>query len=393
MHDGIIKNRKQREMRKEVLYKNGQVVVWDFTLAEADVRVSKGRIMEIAPHGCLNDSEGETDIAGMILAPGLIDMHIHGCAGVDFSVEPDTAACLTRMSEYLHSRGVAAFAPAAMTLPYETLCGLMGRYRSAAVTPLPGAAVAGIYLEGPFLSAEKCGAQAPKNILPPDIAKLRELYRESGENIRIACVAPEVDGALCFIAQAKEFCRVSAAHTAADYETMHRATGAGITGASHLYNGMNGVHHREPGGAAALLESGAFCELICDGVHVHPAIVRMTYRLIGAERLCLISDAMAATGMGDGTFSLGGQRVMVKGDEARLADGTLAGSVTDVLQGFYNAIDFGIPPLDALRAATLNPARALGIDNVLGSIAVGKSARMNLLDRNYRLIRTIERGE
>ena len=376
-----------------MLYKNGQVVLWNFTLTEADVRVSKGRIMEIAPHGCLTDSEGETDIAGMILAPGLIDMHIHGCAGVDFSAEPDTAACLTRMSEYLHSRGVAAFAPASMTLPYETLCDLMGRYRSAAVNPLPGAAAAGIYLEGPFLSAAKCGAQEPQNILPPDIGKLRELHRQSGENIRVACVAPEADGALVFIAQAKEFCRVSAAHTAADYETMRRAIQAGITDATHLYNGMNAIRHREPGGAAALLQSRAFCELICDGIHVHPAIVRMTYRLIGPERLCLISDAMAATGMGDGIFSLGGQRVTVKGNEARLADGTLAGSVTDVLQGFYNAIDFGIPPLDALRAATLNPARALGIDNVLGSIAVGKSARMNLLDRNYRLIRTIERGE
>ena len=330
-----------------MLYKNGQVVLWNFTLNEADVRVSKGRIMEIAPHGCLTDSEGETDIAGVILAPGLIDMHIHGCAGVDFSAEPDTAACLTRMSEYLHSRGVAAFAPASMTLPYETLCDLMGRYRSAAVNPLPGAAAAGIYLEGPFLSAAKCGAQEPQNILPPDIGKLRELHRQSGENIRVACVAPEADGALNFIAQAKEFCRVSAAHTAADYETMRRAIQAGITDATHLYNGMNAIRHREPGGAAALLESRAFCELICDGIH----------------------------------------------DEARLADGTLAGSVTDVLQGFYNAIDFGIPPLDALRAATLNPARALGIDNVLGSIAVGKSARMNLLDRNYRLIRTIERGE
>ena len=372
-----------------MLYKNGQVVLWNFTLTEADVRVSKGRIMEIAPHGCLTDREGSTDIGGMILAPGLIDMHIHGCAGVDFSTEPDTTACLTRMSEYLHSRGVAAFAPASMTLPYAALCDLMRRYRSAAVNPLPGAAAAGIYLEGPFLSAAKCGAQEPQNILPPAIEKLRELHRESGEAIRVACVAPEAAGGLDFIAQAKTFCRVSAAHTAADYETMRRAIRAGITGATHLYNGMNGMHHREPGGAAALLESGAFCELICDGVHVHPAMVRMTHRLIGPERMCIISDAMAATGMGDGAFSIGGQPVTVKGNEARLADGTLAGSVTDVLQGFYNAMDFGIPPLDALRAATLNPARALGIDNVLGSIAVGKSARLNLLDRHFRLIRPI----
>ena len=371
-----------------MLYKNGQVVLWNFTLTEADVRVSKGRIMEIAPHGCLTDREGSTDIGGMILAPGLIDMHSHGCAGVDFSTEPDTT-CLTRMSEYLHSRGVAAFAPASMTLPYAALCDLMRRYRSAAVNPLPGAAAAGIYLEGPFLSAAKCGAQEPQNILPPAIEKLRELHRESGEAIRVACVAPEAAGGLDFIAQAKTFCRVSAAHTAADYETMRRAIRAGITGATHLYNGMNGMHHREPGGAAALLESGAFCELICDGVHVHPAMVRMTHRLIGPERMCIISDAMAATGMGDGAFSLGGQPVTVKGNEARLADGTLAGSVTDVLQGFYNAMDFGIPPLDALRAATLNPARALGIDNVLGSIAVGKSARLNLLDRHFRLIRPI----
>lgn len=372
-----------------MLYKNGLTVLPDFTLAEADVRVSKGRIMEIVPRGSLSDSEGEADIAGQILAPGLVDMHIHGCRGMDFSSEPDTAACLAAMSEYLYSRGIVAFAPASMTMPYDELCALMTRYQKATVNPFLGATPVGIYLEGPFLSAAKCGAQPPEWIQRPDIGKFDELYRRSGENIRVVCVAPEVEGALPFIEQAARVCRVSAAHTAADYETMRRAIEAGISDATHLYNGMNPMSHRQPNGAAALLESGAFCELICDGLHVHPAVVRLTFRLIGADRLCLISDAMAATGLGDGAFRLGSQPVRVQGNEARLADGTIAGSVTDLWQGFRNAIAFGIPPLDALRAVTLNPARALGIDDRLGSIAVGKSARLILLDEAFHFVTSI----
>lgn len=372
-----------------MLYKNGLTVLPDFTLAEADVRVSKGRIMEIVPRGSVTDSGGEVDIAGRILAPALVDMHIHGCGGVDFSSEADTAACLTVMSKYLYSRGIAAFAPAAMTMPYEKLCALMTRYQKATVNPQTGAIPVGIYLEGPFFSAAKCGAQPADWIQPPDIGKFNKLYRLSGESIRVVCVAPEAEGALDFIGQAARICRVSAAHTAADYETMCHATETGISNATHLYNGMNPISHREPNGAAALLESGAFCELICDGLHVHPAVIRLTYRLIGADRLCLVSDAMAATGLGDGQFMLGSQHVQVRGSEARLADGTIAGSVTDLWQGFRNAIQFGIPPLDALRAVTLNPARALGIDDRLGSIAVGKSARLILLDEDFNLIKQL----
>lgn len=373
-----------------MLYKNGLTVLPDFTLAEADVRVSKGRIMEIVPRGSISDSESEIDISGRILAPGFIDMHIHGCCGSDFSSDTDTSACLDKMSEFLHSRGIVAFAPAAMTLPHDELSLLMTRYQKATVNPRSGAIPAGIYLEGPFLSVEKCGAQPPEYIQPPDFGEFSELYRLSGENIRVACVAPEIDGAIEFIGQAAEVCRVSAAHTAANYDTMLGAIKAGITNATHLYNGMNSITHREPNGAAALLESDVFCELICDGTHVHPAIVRMTYKFIGRDRLCIISDALSAAGLGDGEFKLGGQNVFVSGCQARLADGTLAGAVATVQDGFRNAIEFGIPPLDALRAVTINPARALGIDNALGSIAVGKSARMILLDENFNFIGNVD---
>ena len=362
-----------------MLYKNGTVVMPDFTLKEADVRVSKGIILEIVPPGAVSDGEGEIDLHGDILAPGFVDMHIHGCAGVDFSSDSDTAGCLETMSRYLGSRGVAAFAPAAMTMPYEALCALMERYRSASLNPMSGAALAGIYLEGPFLSKEKCAAQPVEDIIPPDIGKLRELQKRSGESIRVACVAPEAEGAMAFIREASAICRVSAAHTAAGYDVGVKAVKAGVTHATHLYNAMNDVTRREPGIAAALLESGCFCELICDGIHIHPAVIRLTYRLVGAERLCLVSDGMAATGLGEGEFWLGKQKVTVKGHEARLPGGSLAGAVTDIRTAFFNAVAFGIPPLDALRAATLNPARALGIDDTLGTIEVGKSARLQRL--------------
>ena len=364
-----------------MLYKNGWVVTPDFMLREADVRVSKGIVVEILPPGAVSDDEGETDLRGNVLAPGFIEMHIHGCAGVDYSSDPETAACLKTMSRYLASRGVAAFAPTAMTMDYRELCSLMERTRAVSENPLPGAALAGVYLEGPFLSKEKCAAQPPEHIIPPDIAKLRELQRLSGENIRIACVAPEAEGAEDFIREAAKICRVSAAHTAADYDEGKRAVGAGVSCATHLYNAMNDITRRQPGCAAALLESGCFCELICDGVHLHPSVIRLTYRIAGAERLCLVSDAMAAAGLGDGVFSLGPRKVTVRGERAELDNGSLAGSVTDVRGAFFKAVEFGIPTLDALRAATLNPARALGIDNALGTVEAGKSARLNVLDR------------
>lgn len=372
-----------------MLYKNGFTVLPNFTLAEADVRVSKGIIMEIVPRGSIIDREGEIDISGKILAPGFIDMHIHGCVGADFSSDGNTTSCLAKMSEFLKSQGIAAFAPAAMTMPYNELCKLTVRYQKAAVNPYSGAIPVGIYLEGPFLSAEKCGAQLPDCIQPPDIGKLRELNRLSGDNIRMVCVAPEVKGALDFIPQAAQICRVSAAHTAADYNTMNRAVENGITNATHLYNGMNPIFHREPNGAAALLESDAFCELICDGIHVDPVIIRLTHKLIGRDRMCIVSDAMAATGLGDGKFKLGETDVFVSDNLARLADGTIAGSAITIRDSLKNAIDFGMPPMDALRAVTINPARALGIENRLGSIAVGKMAKLILLDEKFNFVGNI----
>ena len=362
-----------------MLYKNGYIVTRDFTVERADVRVSKGIITDILPPGVLSDDEGETDLCGEVLAPGFVDMHIHGCMGADFSSEPDTYACLEKMSVYLHSRGVAAFAPAAMTMPYEKMCRLMEHYRTASQNPPSGAALAGVYLEGPFLSAKRCAAQPPEYILEPDISKLHELNRRSGENIRVACVAPEADGAEDFIIEAAAFCRVSAAHTNASYEEGLRGIQAGITNATHLYNAMNDVTRRNPGCAAALLESGCFCELICDGIHLHPAVIRLTHRMIGAERLIIVSDGMAAMGLGEGRFTLGTRTVTVSGSEARLSDGSLAGSVTDIRTAFFNAVKFGIPTLDALRAVTVNPACALGIDNSLGTIEAGKSARLTVL--------------
>ena len=233
-----------------------------------------------------------------------------------------------------------------------------------------------------ILAMERAQAAGLRNVcfLDYDAAKLRELHRLSGGNIRVACVAPEADGAVEFIREAAEFCRVSAAHTAADYSAGIRAVNAGISNATHLYNAMNDVTRREPGCAAALLESGCFCEVICDGIHLHPAVIRLTHRIVGAERLCIVSDGMAATGLGNGTFSLGTQTVTVNGSEARLENGSLAGSVTDIRSAFFKAVEFGIPPLDALRAVTLNPARALGIDSYLGTIEAGKSARLTRLN-------------
>ncbi len=368
-----------------MLYKNCLTVLSDFTLAPADVRVSKGRIMEIVPRGAIHD-EREIDLSGRILAPALVDMHIHGCVGRDFSSDEDTADCLAEMSRFLRSQGIAAFAPAAMAMPRAEMMSLMSRYQRASVNPCEGAAPVGIYLEGPFLSPKRCGAQPLESLRLPDFDEFKEYYELSGQNISVVCVAPELDGADEFITKASGICRVSAAHTDADYPTMLRAIDAGVSGATHLYNGMRDISHREPNAAAALLESDVYCELICDGVHVAPEIIRFTFRLKGSDRICLVSDAMSACGLGDGVYRLGSQSVVIKNAQARLSDGTLAGSAATLMDCFHRAVSFGISPLDALKAATINPAAALGVDNRLGSIEVGKLDRLIVFDSDFNFI-------
>ncbi|MBR0035326.1 MAG: amidohydrolase family protein, partial [Synergistaceae bacterium] len=251
---------------------------------------------------------------------------------------------------------------------------------------------AGIYLEGPFISPAKIGAQNPAYIVRPSAEMLSRLQAESGGLIRIAVVAPEVDGGMQFIKEASKSVRVSLAHTICDYETAHEAFRMGARQMTHLYNAMNPINHRNPGPIIAAAENDSVSvELICDGVHVHPAVVRNTFRMFGADRIIFISDSMEATGMPDGDYELGGQKVIKKGKLALLEDGhTIAGSVTNLMDCMRTAVlEMNIPLEDAVKCAALNPAKAIGLD---ANITEGNRANLCALDKALNPVWVMNNG-
>lgn len=317
--------------------------------------------------------EGEVDLCGACVIPGLVDIHTHGAAGADFS--DGDAGGLRRMAAHLAGCGVTSFAPTSMTLPYETLAKAFATAAERAAKPEEGCArVMGVHMEGPYFSEKKKGAQNGAYLKKPDFEGFRALYEGCGGLVRIVDLAPELEGAAAFAEKAKALCTVSVAHTDADYEEARAVFEAGASHLTHLYNAMPGVHHRKPGPIGAASErADVAAELICDGLHVHPSAVRMAFRLFPG-RICLISDSLRCCGMPDGKYELGGQQVFLSGGVARLADGTIAGAASDLYADMRNAVAFGIAREEAILAATLRPARELGRESEIGSIERGKYA-------------------
>lgn len=349
-------------------YENGWIFA-DGRFVRGGFSVENGRFAHV-----LEDVPGPAeDLDGALVIPGLVDIHVHGCAGADFS-DGDYAG-LVRMARYLARRGVTSFAPASMTLPYDALDKAFhaaARLRREGLAD--GARLMGIQMEGPFLSREKRGSQNPAYLRLPDWDRFLRLYDAAEGLLRIVDVAPELPGAVEFTRRASEKCRVSVAHTAAGYDQAAAVFDAGATHLTHLFNAMSGIHHRHPGpiGAASEREN-VTAELICDGIHVHPSAVRMAFRLF-PRRICLISDALRCCGMADGSYSLGGQEILLSGGVARLTGGAIAGSAADLYQCMRRAVSFGIPREQAVWAATALPARVIGRESETGAIADGRAA-------------------
>lgn len=349
-------------------YENGWIFA-DGRFVRGGFSVENGRFAHV-----LEDVPGPAeDLDGALVIPGLVDIHVHGCAGADFS-DGDYAG-LVRMARYLARRGVTSFAPASMTLPYDALDKAFhaaARLRREGLAD--GARLMGIQMEGPFLSREKRGSQNPAYLRLPDWDSFLRLYDAAEGLLRIVDVAPELPGAVEFTRRASEKCRVSVAHTAAGYDQAAAVFDAGATHLTHLFNAMSGIHHRHPGpiGAASEREN-VTAELICDGIHVHPSAVRMAFRLFPG-RICLISDALRCCGMADGSYSLGGQEILLSGGVARLIGGAIAGSAADLYQCMRRAVSFGIPREQAVWAATARPARVIGRESETGAIADGRAA-------------------
>lgn len=331
------------------------------------------------------------DASGCYVIPGLVDVHFHGCVGEDFSdASPEG---LQRMADFELSQGVTYICPAGMTLPEDQLTAICRNAAAHRAKNAGGAQLVGLHLEGPFLSTAKKGAQNGDFLHDPDSAMLRRLQKAAEGCVKLVTVAPEQPGAMDFIrAAVADGIAVSVGHTTADYDTAAAAFAAGADHATHLYNGMPPLHHRSPGVIGAAFDDPKVqVELICDGIHIHSSVVRATFRLFGAERVILISDSLRATGMPDGQYPFGGQEIEVHGNRATILGHpeTLAGSVTSLMGCLRQAVAFGVPLADAVRAASYNPARSIGIDRQAGSLDTGKEASLILLDREDLSIRAI----
>ena len=343
-----------------------------------------------------SSADGKTyDASGCYVIPGLTDLHFHGCVGEDFSdATPDG---LQKMADYELSRGVTQICPAGMTLGEDQLTRICQNAAAHKAKNAGGAELVGVNLEGPFLCKAKKGAQNEAFLHDPDPAMLHRLQQAAQGMVKLVTLAAEQPGALEFIRSAQEDgITVSLGHTTADYDTACAAYEAGARQATHLFNAMPPFTHRAPGVVGAAFDHPQVkVELISDGVHIHPSVVRAVFQLFGAGRVILISDSLRATGMPDGRYPFGGQEIEVHGNRATMADdpNTLAGSVSDLMACMRSAVSFGIPLHDAVRAAAVNPAQVLGVFDRLGSLDVGKTANLAILDQDLNLKDVFFRGQ
>lgn len=316
--------------------------------------------------------------------PGLVDVHFHGCMGYDFC--DGTEEAIAEIAKYQASIGVTSIAPATMTIETSELAKVMeiaGKYKNEY-----GAKLVGINMEGPFINSEKKGAQDAKYIRNCSIEMYRDFQKLSGNLIKLVDIAPETEDAFGFIEALKDEVAISIAHTCADYNTAMRAFEKGANHVTHLYNAMPPYTHREPGVVGAAFDSkDTYVELICDNVHIHPTVVRGTFSMFTDDRIVLISDSMRATGLSDGSYTLGGQAVTVKGNMATLTgSSTIAGSVTNLMDCLRTVVTkMNIPLESAVACATMNPAKSIGIYDKCGSITSGKYADLVLLNKDLSL--------
>ena len=357
----------------------------DFRLVRGDLEIEGGRIRQVGEKLSWSQNDLVVDCQGYTIVPGFVDVHIHGCAGADTC--DGKRESIDAMAEFLLTKGVTSFCPTTMTVDRAEIEAALLAAKACVDQPGPGARVVGVNMEGPFIAAARKGAQKEEAILPPDPELFRHFQELSGGIVRLVDIAPEQPGGLAFIREVKDLCAVSIAHTTANYDQAKESFDAGITHATHLFNAMSGLHHRDPGVVGAVFDdSRVYAELICDGFHIHPAVLRTAFQVLG-DRALVISDSMRANGMPEGEpFDLGGQMVTVREGKATLADGTIAGSVSNLHQEVKNLVRFGIPLEQAVKAASLIPARSIGLEEEIGSIAPGKRADLVVLDENLDIV-------
>lgn len=372
-----------------MIIKNGNVYTENFIFEKKNIRISDGIITEVTCEDITDlESEEIIDAESLMVIPGLTDIHFHGCVGYDFCDATDEA--ITKMAEFQFSQGVTSICPATMTLPKDRLkeiCKVAAKHESGENE----ADLVGINLEGPFVSPYKCGAQNPQYVRKPDADFLLELIELSQGLTKLVTIAPEEEGAIECIKQLRDKITFSVGHTVADFDVAEKAFNAGARHITHLFNAMPAFMHRAPGviGAAADNEN-VIAEIICDGIHVHPSAVRTAFKMFGEDRIVLVSDSTRACGMPQGKYELGGLPVFLKDGAVRLKDKNLAGSATSVLDCMIYAIKMGVPRETAIKAATYNPAKAIGILDRCGTIESAKEGKIVLLDKNFNIVKIIK---
>lgn len=370
-----------------MILKNALVLTDQFSFEKTDLAVSGEKISAI---GMLSSdrSEESIDCGGDIIVPGIIDIHTHGCLGLD-SGDGEPGSYET-MAAYYAKHGVTTYLATIDTVSEEKMLRAVKNIRAACEQGKCAANIGGIHLEGPYFSYKYKGAQDENYLRLPNLDEFRRLLSASGGLIRLVSLAPELPGAAAFIAEASKTCAVAMGHTDADYDAACAAIDAGATVMTHTFNAMRPLLHRSPNAIGAALEhENVFCEFIGDGFHISPTVLRLMYRLLSDERMLFISDSIRAAGLPDGEYG----KIHVIDGKARLEDGTIAGSTVTAFDCVRNAISFGIPPESAFKMGSLTPARACGMDSVCGSITVGKRADLLILDRSYGLKRVMIRGK
>ena len=368
-----------------MIIKNANVLNSDFKFVTTDLEIDGGIFKSIGK----TDGEG-LDLGGKYIVPGLIDIHIHGAMGA--RCDDKSESSVYTVAEYLLKSGITSFAFTISSRNNEETLRAIENCRSYVNDGEKHAKISGIHMEGPYLSMIRKGGMSETRIRRPDIEEFNRYYEASGGLLRLIAVAPEVAGAIDFIKEASKKCTVSMGHTDAQYDTAMLAIEAGAKHVTHTFNAMRPYGHRDPGTLGAAFDSDVMCECISDGYHLCPTTVRMLYRLVGEERLVLISDACFA-GLANGTYGSNDHVITVKDGLATKTDGTISGSCFNLLHSTRQAIKFGIPMEHAFKCATINPAKVMRIDDKVGSIAEGKCADFLVLDEELNLVSVYKNGE
>ncbi len=382
-----------------MIIQGGSVYCRDLQFHPVNVRISGGFF---ASDSDPSPAEDETvlDASGCYVIPGLVDIHFHGAVG--FDVCDASLDAFRTIAAYEAASGITAICPAALTLSpdlLEHVLTLGAEFADSQRSAGSFADLIGFNMEGPFISYDKCGAQNPDYILPCSAQLVRRFLTASRGLLKIIGLAPEMSSDFeSYISSVREQVVISLAHTNCDYDTAQRALQAGASHLVHMYNAMRGFTHRDPGPIGAFMDqiqrtpqARLSCELICDGIHVHPCAVRAAFRMMGAEHIIFVSDSLRSTGMPDGEYELGGKITIKRGSSCRLKEGgNLAGSVSNLMDCLQTAVlEMGIPLEDAVACSTIFPAERIHADHLYGSIEPGKKGNAVLLEKNTLQVRAV----